>query len=395
MEKRNYDSVDEIKNDFTTKKLIGKNPGSIALSNPTEYHRAYRFANSQKLKLSNIWIEIGLDVRREPGDKSLEELAVWSVKRSIGGKHFTDLTNKEKNRFRIFAKNNAMELENLCAKLGIITEEVYVYDSLDNVIADIKAKGLFGKTPNEVSQYDSHVTMSNVVRFAERKNYNLSEVWRIAGVQYSETVEMRDGKVLRKFAYSSVEEIVSDLKVKNLIGVSISELGKFDGNTTYANILRFAKRVNISVVDMWPLLNIVPSERVYLQKIDFKSTEEISAYVEKLKLSEKTLKSLRIADKRAYKEILEYAKRKKMQRGEIWKVLGMDTLFTANSIEDIIMLLKKHDLSKSTVAEIRKNEAVHDAVYAYAKKNDIKMGVIWKLLGIKNAYDLKSEQKLV
>ena len=62
---------------------------------------------------------------------------------------------------------------------------------------------------------------------------------------------------------------------------------------------------------------------------------------------------------------------------------------------DIIMLLKKHDLSKSTVAEIRKNEAVHDAVYAYAKKNDIKMGVIWKLLGIKNAYDLKSEQKLV
>jgi len=316
-------------------------------------------------------------------------LIKWAIEKDYVGKNYRELPVKAQNRFHNVAKRNNEEIEKLLIKLGIKTDVLYEYESIEEIRDDFYKKGLVGKTPNEVIHYDNCATLANVRRFAKRKNFSLSSIWNIVGVIYSPKVEMRDGKIKAKYAYTSLSEIANDIVTKGLVGKSPRDIQVYDGSKTYGNIIKFAKRNEIAMKTIWSTIGIIPTTRSSNRNIDpliFSSVDSIKSHLKSIGLSECHLRDIR-ADKRLYQTILDFAKERKMDRGVIWNEIGVESsLLILNSIEDVILLLKKYDLRDCSVSEIRSNEFVYDAICNYAKKNQFSLTGIWKLLGIKNSY---------
>lgn len=386
-QKRYYDSIEEIKKDFSEKKLIGKMPTDLS---QTEYHRVYRFARFHKISLPVLWKQIGMILGRESTEKTMDGFVVWASNNEIIGKKYSEISQNKRLRMKAFAKNMKMELVDLYKKLGINTDEEFYYSSIDEIREDLQKKGLVGKKPNDVIMYDGSATFMNIQRFVSRKNLSLSNLWPVIGITYSDRVEICNGKPKAKFAYYSIEEIKTDLIQNNLVGISPRQLQEYDATRTYANIVKFAKRANIKLVDIWEQIGIVPltTRKESEPRPIFSSVEDIKVYLKDNGFEDADLKKIRIQDKRGYEAILDFARDKKLNRGDIWKQIGIQSaLLALNSMEDVTSLLKQHNLLTNVrLGDIRKNERVHDAICNFAKKKGYKTSVVWGLLGIKNAY---------
>ncbi len=384
-----YDSVEDIKADLKKKGLLKYSPSEIYTKKSSVYWAIYRFAKRMKKSSRKVWEEVGIKIKGLEVFPSIEACLVWAFEKKLIGKNISEISKNNKTRLVSFANKNKMGRIDLYNKIGIKIGNDHPYESIDEILSDILAKGLFGKTPNDLMNYDDSVTLMNIRRFAERKQYSLIDIYKFVGVTYSEDVEVRNGKVVAKFAYYSLEEIKEDLKKNGLVGKSPTELKEFDGARTWGNITKFAKREKLAINKVWGQVGIKPVDRSTIErspKIHFYSLGEIKKCLKRLSMPENNVKALRVMDDKIYKAILEFAKKEKMQRGVIWKELGLETLFVANSIEDIISLLEKNNLRKANVGEIRSNEYVHNAIFTYASKNGLPLSTIWKLLGIKNAY---------
>jgi len=383
-----YTPIDAIKTDFCAQNLLIFTPSEIFSKHPSLYWAVYRFTKKHKKQVSQVWVEIGLNIKRVQSFRSVEECLIWATKKGLIGKSVYEISAKDRSRLRLCAKKEKLALTALYDKLAIKYGYDYAYESVDNIRTDLEVKGLVGKTAGEIATYDGDKTAKNIREFANRHEFIISHLYQLIGIGYSEKTEVVNVKAKTAPTYHTIGDIRADLERKKLVKVSPQEIAAYDFSKTYGNIYKYAIRNDITLSNLWGILGIERQKHIRpvssLPKIS--TLSDIKKYLDDNKI-QMDLKEFRVHHKVLYGKILLFAKRQKMQKGEIWKQLGLQSgIQFLNSIEDVISLLVKNSLRQATVKEIRLQKSVYNAISQFAKNNNFKISNIWNLLGIKSSY---------
>ncbi|MCX6750577.1 MAG: hypothetical protein NTZ83_03915 [Candidatus Pacearchaeota archaeon] len=381
-----YSPLDQLKNYIQENGLVDVSPSE--LEQPL-YFRIYRTALKNNIELNEAWKYLGINQKVIiKSFETLKDLIKYSLDEDFFGKDLKDLSPTDTGRIRKFAKDNKIDLDVIYDNLKI-KKEGCIYETLEDIKNDLKEKGLEGKTPEDIIEYDKHKTYKNIREFAKRNELSIPKFLDILGIKFSDRTKLVDGKLMTKEKYSSIQEVKDDLKKKGLLNSFIKDVSSYDGDVTYMNIQRFAKRNGLDIKDIYTECGIKYASRKDWESNPipaFYSVSDIKSFLEKNNMSGISLKELRSRSKKAQKAILDFAKDQEMERGEIWKILGIkNKIKIVRSIEDLIEELKENRLRDSTVKEIRRT-STGNRIYEFARKNNIPAEEIWRVLGIKNAY---------
>lgn len=386
MKTKPYGSLEEVRKDLESKGLIGKHASEILSKHPALYHRVYSYGRRVGKTPNRLWADVGVLTSQELVSTH-DELVDWAAKHKIIGKKLCDINEKHVSKLGRYANNTSTTLETVYKTLGIDAEYMIVYKTIADIRKDLESKGLVGKTSKDVINYDGHNTYSNIRSFARRQEIDVISLYGLVGIRYSDKTEISDGVVKPAMVYNSLDDIKRDLESKGLVGKTIRDVNQYDGSKTYHLIRTFARRDDVNVPDIWKKLGVLNSERIPSAEVPtFSSVKHIKSWLTHGGIS-LDLKEFRVRYKTAYMKILEFAVRKKMDRGVIWKEVGMKNGKEAiNSIEEVISLLSKHSLRKATIKAIRNhgNGKVYKAIFNFTSRENIEMDMMWKTLGIKS-----------
>lgn len=371
--------IDEIRKEVSKLELNGKSVKYLLDNHGYLYYRIYNYSKRMNIWLPKLFFELGLVNGHVDGLDSLEKLDIFMEIFSYRNNDWSLVKPSHKVLVKKVLESLNVRLDIFLSRYNMTNIDWAVYHSIEEVKQDLASKGLTNSSIVNIQTYDQGATIANIESFASRENLKLKDIWFALGIPYDKSLVVSDTGVKKDFVYHNDDEIMIDLKSKDLIGKTKRAVWLYDNGKTVARIQRYANRCDVDVQFIWDKFEIADTPKTQIE-LSFSNLDQLKIIIEQKGLAGKTITDVNMIDPDLCLQIKKWARNGTPMKS-IWKHVGVLRGHGFNdSLDEIVSEIQK--AGYKTAREVRGNWNFYKKISSFAKRKNLTTKEIWEKAGI-------------
>lgn len=361
--------------EIASQNMVGKSPSTL---DSGLYQKIMKYAIQNDLWMFRLHIELGLVPERVYGLDSEDRISWFITEFGYAGGNWDDIPNGHQQLLLRRASALGLNMDVLLSKHNVARRKwVQKYSSLEDVREDLRGKNLLQSSIQDIKIFDGNNTYSGIIKFARKHGYTMTEVWSAMDISYNEKLAVIDGRPKVVTVYPDDKALLQDFRSKKLLGKTIRGVQDYDASKTYSRVVKYAKRTERPINEIWALLRVTSSARKTTPR-QFSTIQELKRIVKERGLTGIALKSFRLSDPVLFKEITHWQPKTSYSFEELWELLGIEARPTLRGT-----VAKIRRTGFRTAGELhRKDLKLYKTASRIAIKHEISIKELWRMAGL-------------